>query len=59
VNHFKRRGSTKFIGALRENRVLLHSLVYAELVLAGIEKNEQARELLGLLTEDKALRRLS
>jgi hypothetical protein len=49
VNHFKRRGSIEFISALRENRVLLHSLVYAELVLAGIEKNEQARELLGLL----------
>jgi predicted nucleic acid-binding protein len=59
VNHFKPRGSTEFISALRENRVLLHSLVYAELVLGGIEKNKQGHELLGLLTEDKALRRLS
>ncbi|HMV37460.1 MAG TPA: PIN domain-containing protein [Turneriella sp.] len=49
VNHFKRRGSSEFVSALRENRVLLHSLVYAELVLGGIEKNEEADELLGLL----------
>jgi hypothetical protein len=44
VNHFKRRGSTEFIGALRENRVLLHSLVYTELVLA-----RAGHELPGLL----------
>ncbi|MFZ5630872.1 MAG: PIN domain-containing protein [Spirochaetota bacterium] len=49
VNHFGRRGSSEFVSALRENRVLLHSLVYAELVLGGIEKNEEASELLGLL----------
>jgi predicted nucleic acid-binding protein len=49
ISHFKRRGNPVFARALQDNRVLLHSLVYAELVLGGIRQNAEANGLLTLL----------
>lgn len=49
VSHFKGRINPDLVSALQNGRILLHSLVYGELVLGGIEKNREAAELLQLL----------
>jgi len=44
ISHFKRRGNPVFARALQDNRVLLHSLVYAELVLGGMGLRGRSRK---------------